>query len=754
MRYLLIIFTILLFIPLVSAESFSIQTSTDKLELNESLGSVVGSFGAAKLSMLKDGEVQTKLGSSSFKQYIRFSSSEAAIPGLRVAFTENNKGTFGAYLTAVEGQNASNALFEYEVDFGAGLKSSVDASVLSSLTKNTITLLGQQFMFLKSSVDVASGSINLKLAYADQQVQVKEGSIQQVNLSGKVYTLEATSIATAVTLKINNKSITLKEGETKDVDNVLFALADVVQDANASNDAVLMLVNASVLTFKDAKVSDEEFVQGFLYNNQVLSSVWVKVKASLTATEATITKLQMRVAPLGKSSGDIAVAQNAGLRSVIKHPNALLVPTWDIIFKGLTAPEKSKIQFIPAAGHGYSLSFTNKDGKLYKVPFVSNDGVFKLGDTHDFFIVEGSSSSDFLVDQNDYFLVTTVNDKTGMSNIVKYDSIDVNDQVVYFEDLSTGDFSAAFTLSSSNYSGEGSFLLAGKAHKFYIENITTGANASTLAIDLNGDGDVAGDVMNVVVKGGGILNLGSTNVPVGSISVTLTTDASQFDESSSSEVLTIPIEASTNAVGIANLSGLALDARGKRTEGVSSFGVAVNMLNEDTESLTLEYPVSQVFGQVEVVYTPSTQFFSASCSDGLQNQQELGVDCGGPCAICVVANVTNNTVVNVTLVTNVTLEVCEGCLRDGTCYGVGTRLGEQFCAADQVIRFLKEKGKPCSRDFECQENLCKEDVCYAVAKSIDPVLVILNIAVLLGIIVFLIFTFHKERNPPVVPPQA
>src|SRR3989344_4638148 len=151
MRYFLGFLVFFVVVPCITAETFTIQGGTDHLELNESLGDVVGSVDAAKLSLLRDGSVSTKLAATAYKQYLLFSSSEAAIPALHVAFTENNKGTFGSYLTASEGTNASNALFEYQVDFGAGLKSSVEAGVLSSLTRNTITLLGRQFTFLKST---------------------------------------------------------------------------------------------------------------------------------------------------------------------------------------------------------------------------------------------------------------------------------------------------------------------------------------------------------------------------------------------------------------------------------------------------------------------------------------------------------------------------------------------------------------------------------------------------------------------------
>ncbi len=736
-----------LLVPTVVAETFTIRSGSDDLEINESLGNVIDALDETKLLALKGVSIKTTKTTVDYKQYIRFKNSALVITAPEVVYGENAKGTFGDFLFLKEGNNVSDAIFEYEIDFGEGIVSDVKAGKLETLHKNQLVMLGEQFTFLDSSLDTAKTTLTLKLAAADQIVTLQEGQKQIYILGGKPYEIEAFSVTESATLKVNNRTIAnIKEGESKDLDGkMLFAVSNIFQDTEGK-DAVTVLLNATILTLKDTDYTDDNFIQGFSSNNRLFSEGWVKIKATATATEAKIIKMFYRMVAGGKSSGDVYIPKGGSARSFLKQPETLFSPLLDIQYKGLVEVEKTPIKINPATSKRYDFHFYNKEGKSYKMPLIYNDAAYRIGDeSRTLYFIEATGNTNFLVEQGDYFVVTSANEKNGITNVIRYNSINTDTRQIEFEDLSTGKFTLSYTPpSSGNFSGEGSIVAGGKSYKFYIKNTTTGGNTSTLAVDLNGDGAIETDEVNIITKGGAVIDLGSTNSPSGDFTITLTTEASQFDEAASAETINIPIVKRAAGVGIGNITGIPVEEKGKKTEGGSKYGVYLSVLEQDTETLEIKYPISQVFAQVNIVLATKT-IILPSCADNIQNQGETGVDCGGPCAACKIINLTENITENITEQPQ-NLSVCEGCDKEGTCYTIGTRLAEQYCASDGLIHFAKDAGKSCAYNYECKNNFCDEGVCKTTKEPLNTGLVVINIAVILAAIVFIILTFHMQRK--------
>ncbi len=752
MKFILLsLFLVIALAPIVNADIFTVRSGSDDLEINESFGNVIDALDGTHLPALKSGIVKTSKADTTYKQYLRFKNAALAIESPRVVYGENDRGTFGNYLFVKEGTNVTDAAFEYEIDFEEGLVSDIKGGKLETLNRNQIVLFGEAYYFLDSSLDLSKNTLTLKLAAADHVVTVNEGEKQTYTIGGKPYEIEAVSIQEAATIKINNRTVpNLRVGETKDLDTkMLFAAMQIFKSSEAK-DAVTLLLNATVLTLKDTDYTDENFIQGFSVNNRIISSGWTKIKATSTANEAKIIKILYRMVAAGKHSGDLYIPQGEKLRGNLEQPEAMFSSLWDMHYRGLASIEKTNIKISPATSKGYNLVFYNKQGKLYKMPLVYNSDAYRIGDeTRTLYFIEATGNTNFLVDHGDYFVLTSSNDKTGTTNIIKYNSINTDTKELEFEDISTGKFKVSYSPpSSGNFSGEGSIVSAGKAYRFYIENTTTGANTSTLAIDLNGDNAIETDEVNIIAKGGAVIDLGSTNTPTAGFTVTLTTEASQFDEAASAETINIPVTKETpNGVGIGNITGMPVETKGKKTEGGSNYGIYLSMLEQDTENLEIQYPLSQVFGQVDITTTGKT-IVLASCSDGLMNQGEQGVDCGGPCSTaCIVQNITSNVTENTTIVPE-NVSACEGCSYEGTCYSVGKQISNLYCASDGVLNLLKDNGQPCLYSYQCKENICKENICRAAKESVNVGLVLLNIAVIMAAAVFLFLTWHMQKKKP------
>jgi len=95
-----------------------------------------------------------------------------------------------------------------------------------------------------------------------------------------------------------------------------------------------------------------------------------------------------------------------------------------------------------------------------------------------------------------------------------------------------------------------------------------------------------------------------------------------------------------------------------------------------------------------------------TCTDGIWNDGETGVDCGGPCPPCVETPTT-----------------CQiGCLSDSTCLPFGTRLVEKetpvFCNLNKEFDKQKQDGELCQNSYECLSNSCHNSVCISLEKEL------------------------------------
>lgn len=144
-------------------------------------------------------------------------------------------------------------------------------------------------------------------------------------------------------------------------------------------------------------------------------------------------------------------------------------------------------------------------------------------------------------------------------------------------------------------------------------------------------------------------------------------------------------------------------------------GDRVKVLNVNGK-LVLSYPpFGEVEEAVEIVPAPvpvevpeiiKPEVQIPTCDDGIKNDGETGVDCGGPCRPCVETSQTCMT----------------GCLSDGKCLPFGTRLVEDsspvFCSIDQDFELQKDEGESCQNNYECSSNSCHSGVCVDIQKEI------------------------------------
>lgn len=477
------------------------------------------------------------------------------------------------------------------------------------------------------------------------------------------------------------------------------------------------------------------------------------------------------------SERDIYVKPGEKLSGHLPNRDGLL-GNWDITYEGLTTPVFKEIKFLPVGNNEYRLTFNNKGNHIITLPFITNkDGVFKLGDDdQDLIILEGSSSN-LNVDRNDYFILTNRNDKSGDTHALKYESIEpsASPPTVTFYDFSANEnkrvsYSAN---STENLAGSGT-LIAGSGSGAITATVYIGsATNNPLAVDLNGNGNPDGStVVDIVTAGGGILDL--VTLSGSTYAFNVKTERSQFEEATSDESTALTIESrSGNTIGFTTSFGTltAYTTSGHR-KAMSNYGALFDMIDpgSDAETLTINYPQEQVFAKVYVelgagsstsvsVSQPST---ADPCQNGVQDADELGVDCGGLCISCAAAGSCSDNIKNqdetgvdcggaclpCELSANETL--CEGCVHvdaegESSCLAAGTIIGSLYCGEDTKIRTQKENGLPCEEAYECKIGMCDDGQC---GKKITPMILAANIGAIVAVLVLVFMIFHLFKRQP------
>ena len=123
-----------------------------------------------------------------------------------------------------------------------------------------------------------------------------------------------------------------------------------------------------------------------------------------------------------------------------------------------------------------------------------------------------------------------------------------------------------------------------------------------------------------------------------------------------------------------------------------------------------------------------------TCSDGVKNQQETGIDCGGSCPPCQAT----------------AEEPCpNGCVYIGAdgleiCMNIGQTSDTVYCSKDGQVKLKKSNARPCEKGYECNVGICDEGKC---GKHVTIATLILNIIALIlffGVLFYVIDTIIKN----------
>ncbi|MBD3259363.1 hypothetical protein GF371_01905 [Candidatus Woesearchaeota archaeon] len=584
------------------------------LNLGEKIGREYPSLTEQDLSGLKSGIIHTQEGKTKYSQYLRFKAADFETGYF--LHGEDNFGRVGDFLFWVEDE----PMFEYEVQFHEGFESRVRDNELIDIEDENLRMLDAIFNVVRAEIDPDRKEVELIMVGGKKdQLLMREGETKVLTFGGRRTVISVLYISDGgreprVILRVNGvDSKPLEQGDTASFPDGTFLGVAEVLPAEAGEEIRDMVVlsggaGGSKIRLRDTDFTDNSFATGKVeVNGQNIEDGKVMILGQIydNNQKFRISSIRYRLLAHAKGGGDVYVPPNHGLREYLFEPEGMLVDNFEIISGGIkgggtgTRVPSNLIRLQPKGDDRYNLVFTNVRGQTYNIPFVTTENGFGYGyDKGTLHFQEGGGPPVYPIARNDFFVATNRNDISGFTNVLRYTGYNSASNTLSFEDLASGSYSTVIDPAT----GEGNVVIGGQTYSVYVDTANPDA---PIAVDLTGDNGW-GDEANVVVMGGGIIDLGPGAMRV-------TTLERMFDEPAGDEEISITIIDGGDYVN-ADVPDQAdidmLEASGDEEQGMSRYGVLVKVLerggSDDPDEIQLFYPVSgrravgQAVGRVAV----------------------------------------------------------------------------------------------------------------------------------------------------------
>lgn len=718
----------------LDGDAFKIQAGSDLLEIREDIGSVYDTLTDSELEALRGGSITTDEGNTDYNQYLRFedSTNSISLQSMAVNYVEDEEDVLGDFLVVDD----NFPFFEWEIEFTEGLESDTTGGELTDLEDEVFNIFGTDFTFVNSVIDTSNDDVTLEFMAGDVSDTLREGETKTYTIDGVDYEVTAVFIsdpsgnnaAPEAKFAVNGEiADSLTDGGTDTLNNGLqIGVRDLL--VNSREGVVEFFLGANKIEFTDTNYGDATLSSGeyagtveIANENIEDGSVAIVGQELSSGAKFEITNIKYRLKADASVGSTIYVPPGHGVREFLDEPEGMLSPTFDILYEGLSQPAFTPLNVEAQSDHSYELTLTNVRGKQYSdVPLVTNkDGTFLWGDDEDrFWFTEPSlnftgtdgtvpaglgntntATTPFPIFDDHYFVLSenaigASNEKTD-SAVMRYDDIDTSDRILTFTDMSTGeDRQVTYTTETTNTAVLGvasNFVVEGQTYTVWVKNDTAGNDAYALAVDLTGDGNLTGEEVGFVVRGGGVLDLGvqaqssldNGQVDASSITMNVSIPGNQFDDSTATFAESFwwtITNASNSRVNLA-VSGnnhnpanagsnewddfdiINDDSADDYDRGLLDYGAMIEYYNpsgsDDAEDLRIDFPSQQVGAQVFVVAGTVERSGSGGVvrdvvnpiavglavldvdADGLLGNENL-IIVGGPCANMVASEFLGN----------------------------------------------------------------------------------------------------------------
>ncbi len=559
----------------LSGDSKKIETSSNKLEFNETVKLITESVTSADLDLLANGEFTNEYATSTLTQTITIPTEG------RMVYEVDPDDDTSAVKTYFKMDN-SREVYTFTLSFSPSIKSDHNTGgYLEDIRNKKLKFLGQTYTVLVAD-HTEGADILLTLMGGAVTDVIDEGETKTYTLGGKEYEVTASYISDSeVKIKVNGElTDSLEETKTHKLkDGIEVGIIDIMgQNLAGEVDRVEFSLGANKLQLEDENTNISDFGGSVTIGSEELSSVKVDISTSLDEGVSSGNDIKISSIKFNYNASQdiyVPVGGKASTASDLaeSQEGTFLLSAFDYKFEGLQTGTTEEIKFIPSGSNNYKLVFTNKAGVTYNQAVVGYDGssAYRLGRYSGSTWYDLVSAETELINDEDYFCVN----KNKYSRILQYKDIvpgsssSDNEGTIKLRDVGSGD---TYSVSYDGTDRSGDLILDGNT---YAINASADANAADITVDVNGDGDNT-DAMtrcefwtqyeaNLSLEDETFDSYALTNKPALIV-------VSEDDEDSSKDVITATVEANSDSkidilntvlwtvTGSATLNGIAESA--------------------------------------------------------------------------------------------------------------------------------------------------------------------------------------------------
>lgn len=514
----------------VEGDSWLAETSSNFLELNESIDNIESYLTESELDALADGELANSKGTADYEQYLYLNNSdmfaEDSAETSEVFFYENDDDEVDYFLRIPNG----DAFAQYVAEFTTALESDIDSNDrLEDIEDEEIVLFGKTYTIVLAENN--SGNHKLTLMGGSVSATMEEGETMTYEVGGSEYEVSLLSVdlvgtTEEVQFTINGETTNkLEDGETDVLDDgTTIGVYDITYQEYAGGiHRAKFFIGADKLVLTDSgtlKVN-EETING--------ASVTIDQDYNSDSDETSINEISV----LMESQDDyyIGVGEKLSEAANLDEGELLFTENWDI---ELAEIYKSGMELISTeaaeSDEQLIVSFEVEDGEYtLDVAYVGDEGsngpLYSGEDSDELFVMDINNYS---IAEDDYFFLhsadPTDEDSDAKSFLLRYDGADAasdDNPKAYFTNLITGEtYERSLTTTSGPASTTFDLKLGGET--FTFANGTQYLNTTaTLALANTSDSASTSDDFDIIYTGSSEYTgwtIGSTNYS-GSLSV-------------------------------------------------------------------------------------------------------------------------------------------------------------------------------------------------------------------------------------------
>jgi len=384
----------------ISTDSWPVKTSSDDLELTESIYDVQTYLDDTDLTILADGAISNEKGDAEYGQYFYFEDNVSS----SVVYTEDDDDNIGLFFKI----NNGAVIARYVMDFTTNLESDIEEdNELSDIEDKDITILGKTYTITTAN----NGTDGVELILMSGAEKATIGNDESATVAGKTVTVLVSGTDVAQFTVDGVQLDKMGKGETvKLADGTFLGVTDITyqQFAGGIMQATFHLGADKIELNNGSAMS---------VNGENIGETDVTITSTEASSDISISEISVNMT----AEDDLYVKEGGKLSQSanLDEPEVLFTQNWDIEFNGLDAYNSEEITFTSSSiDKQYNLKFKNHNGNDLVLPVVyaSTTGIKggAYSTDHDDALILNASA---VITDDDYFVLNTADPNTYSNDV-------------------------------------------------------------------------------------------------------------------------------------------------------------------------------------------------------------------------------------------------------------------------------------------------------------------------------------------------